>query len=160
MPKGTANGPAELELTDSEGRTARVNIQIENVAPGLFSADASGRGPAAATYLRIGGDGTRIEGFTFSLEGNRPNEPIALGPESDQIYISFYGTGFRAQQSVSALFGETPVPVFGAVAQGQFDGLDQAVVGPLPRTLAGAGELEVTFTFDDVMSNAVTIAIE
>ena len=36
----------------------------------------------------------------------------------------------------------------GPVAQGQFDGLDQLNLGPLPRSLAGRGEVEVVVTVD------------
>jgi uncharacterized protein (TIGR03437 family) len=162
IPAGTAAGLATVEVTNSDGETAVATVQIETVAPGLFSANASGQGPAAATFLRVAGDGTRTEGFTFSTnapEGGRTNIPIDLGLEGDQVFLSFFGTGFRFQSAVSAQVGGLDVPVVGAVAQGQFDGLDQAVVGPLPRDLAGRDEVTVEFFFDGVAANPVTIAV-
>jgi uncharacterized protein (TIGR03437 family) len=159
IPAGTANGEAMVEVTNADGETAAATIQVEAVAPGLFSANASGQGPAAATFLRVAGDGTRTEAFTFTLDVPRVNVPIDLGPPVDQVFLSFFGTGFRFQTSVSVQIGGIDVPVFGAVAQGQFDGLDQAVVGPLPRNLAGFGEANVVFTFNGVQANTVTVNI-
>jgi len=132
---------------------------MATVGPGLFSANASGQGPAAATFLRIPGS---AEAFTFTLDAppNRVNVPIDLGPETDQIYLSLYGTGFRAQTSVSCTIGGADVPVYGAVAQGQYEGLDQAVVGPLPRSLIGRGEVNVILTFDGVQANIVTVSFQ
>jgi hypothetical protein len=118
-------------LTPEGSGTAR--IQVAAVGPGVFSANATGRGPAAATFLRVTAGGSRTEGYTFTLDAppNRVNVPIALA-DSDQVYLSFYGTGFRRQSRVSCQIGGMDVPVLGAVAQGQFAGLDQAAVGPIP----------------------------
>jgi uncharacterized protein (TIGR03437 family) len=46
------------------------------------------------------------------------------------------------------------------VAQGQFDGLDQLNVGPLPRSLAGKGEVDIVVTIDGKQANVVTVAIQ
>ena len=39
-------------------------------------------------------------------------------------------------------------------------GLDQVNIGPLPRSLAGAGEVNVVVTAAGITSNPVTIVIE
>ncbi len=78
---------------------------------------------------------------------------------TDQVFVSFFGTGFRNQRSTHVAIGGVDVPVYGAVAQGQFDGLDQLVVGPLPQSLAGRGEVGVQATFDGGAANPVTIAV-
>ncbi len=160
-PSGMASGPATLTV-NAAGGSASTQIQVATVAPGIFSANASGQGPAAATWLRVDPLGNRTDGFTFTLDAppNRKNVPIDLGPPGDQIYLSFYGTGFRNQTSVSCTIGGQPVPVLGAVAQGQFLGLDQVVVGPLPRSLAGAGEVDVVCRFSGIQANTVTVAIK
>lgn len=160
-PSGMTPGPATLTV-NAGGGSASTQIQVAAVAPGIFSANASGQGPAAATWLRVDPQGNRTDGFTFTLDAppNRDNVPIDLGPPGDQIYLSFYGTGFRNQTSVSCTIGGQPVPVLGAVAQGQFLGLDQVVVGPLPRSLAGAGEVDVVCRFSGITANTVTVAIK
>ena len=168
LPAGLALGPAVVEVTNSHGETASATIQIEAVAPGLFSADASGRGPAAATYLRVGRDGTRTEGSTFDVTapGDRSIAMLDRGLD-DEVYLSFFGTGFRNHSSVSArlrneegyeVAGTRGMEVLAAVPQGQFEGLDQAVIGPLNWFFtANSKEIDIVFTFDGVESNTVTI---
>ena len=51
-----------------------------------------------------------------------------------------------------------PVPFSGPVPQGQFEGLDQLNIGPLPRSLAGRGEVEIVVTVDGKQANVVTAA--
>ena len=51
------------------------------------------------------------------------------------------------------------MPVLGAVAQGQFEGLDQVNIGPLPRSLAGSGLVNIELTIDTVPANIVTVNI-
>ena len=161
IPKRTALGPATVLVTNAQGEAASAEVPIESVAPGLFSANSSGRGPAAATFLRVAADDVRTEGLTFATDtAERPNIPIALNAGVDQVFLSFFGTGFRFQSSVSASIDGVELPVLGAVAQGQFDGLDQAVVGPLPAALAGRGDVEVRFIFDGFSANPVTVNIQ
>ena len=160
IPGGTAIGEAVVEVTNTDGEAASATIQIESVAPGLFSANSSGQGPAAATYLRIADDATRTEGLTFTTEAAKSqNVPIDLNPGVDEVFLSFFGTGFRFHSTVAATIDGIAVAVLGAVAQGQFEGLDQAVVGPLPAALAGRGEVEVAFSFDGIATNPVTVDI-
>ena len=162
MPPDTAPGPATVTVTNADGESASSVVQVAAVAPGIFSANASGLGPAAATFLTVEADGSRSEGLTFDSNaplGNRTNIPIDLGPPGLQVYLSFFGTGFRFQSSASVQIGGVDVPLLGAVAQGQFEGLDQAVVGPLPPTLGGRGDVEAIFTFDGIQANAVTVNI-
>ena len=158
MPSGTASGDALVQVTN--GGAAAAQVRIEAVAPGLFSANADGQGPAAATFLRVADDGERTEGFTFTTDAApRRNAPVDLNPGEDQVFLSFFGTGFRFQSAVSATVGGISVPVLGAVPQGQFEGLDQVVIGPLPAGLAGLGEVDVVLTFDEVEANTVTVDI-
>ncbi len=161
-PPNMAPGPAEVTVTTASGESASVEAQVAAVGPGIFSANASGLGAAAATFLRERADGVRVEGVTFRTDlpvGSRINIPIDLGEADDEVFVSFFGTGFRFQSSVSVLIGGADAPTVGAVAQGEFAGLDQLVVGPLPRSLLGRGEVTVLAVFDEIQANEVTIAI-
>ena len=160
-PPMMASGPATLRLTNSTGGRTEIAINVAQVAPGLFTANASGQGPAAATYLRVLPDNSRIDGiltFTLDLPPNRANDPIRIG--ADQIFISFFGTGFRNQSSVECRIDGVPIPVLGAVPQGQFEALDQAVVGPIPASFAGRRNVTVAFTFDGIPTNPVTVSFQ
>jgi len=84
--------------------------------------------------------------------------PVDLGSSGDQIYLELYGTGLRGG-SATATVGGVNVPVIGPVPQGQFIGLDQINLGPLPRTLAGRGEVEIALMVAGQPSNVVTVTI-
>ena len=58
---------------------------------------------------------------------------------------------------MQAAIGGSGVPVLSAGAQDGWAGLDRVEIGPLPRTLAGAGEVNVVVTANGVASNTVTI---
>jgi len=52
------------------------------------------------------------------------------------------------------------VPVTYAGAQGIYVGLDQVNVGPVPRSLMGAGVVSVALTVDGQQANSVQVAIQ
>ena len=61
--------------------------------------------------------------------------PVNMGDEGDVVYLILYGTGVRwYESSVTATVDGLNVGV-AAVAHPYFVGLDQANIGPLPRTL-------------------------
>ena len=53
IPPGTAPGTATVTITSTEVAVASEIIAVTAVAPGLFSADSSGKGWAAATIQRV-----------------------------------------------------------------------------------------------------------
>jgi uncharacterized protein (TIGR03437 family) len=80
---------------------------------------------------------------------------------SEQLYLLLYGTGIRSfAKAVTARVGGIDVPVLGALAQGQYIGLDQVNIGPLPAPLAGRGEVPIQIWVDGVAANPVTIRMQ
>ncbi|MCI0621526.1 MAG: hypothetical protein L0387_07635 [Acidobacteria bacterium] len=73
MPPGTACRAATITVTGSDGAISTGMAQIAAVAPGLFSANASGQGVAAALALRIKavGSGSSEPVAQFDLAQNR-----------------------------------------------------------------------------------------
>ena len=160
MPEGTAAGLAKVSVERSGQEVASGTVQINSVSPALFSADASGQGPAAASFLRVDSDGSRSQALTFDPD-TRVSIPIDLGAEGDQVFLLLFGTGIRGFTSeVGSEVGGESVPVLGALPQGQFVGLDQVNLGPLPRSLSGRGEVDVTLTVDGLPANVVTVNIQ
>ena len=51
------------------------------------------------------------------------------------------------------------VNVFGTAAVPQYTGEDVVNIGPLPRSLAGRGEVSVVLTFDGKPTNSVTVSV-
>jgi uncharacterized protein (TIGR03437 family) len=164
IPVGTAAGAATVVITSGDGKVSTGVVQIAAVAPGLFSANASGQGVASGVALRVKADGTQtFEPIArFDQAQNRfVAAPIDLGPATDQVFLILYGTGFRNRSSLTAVackIGGADAEVLFAGAAPGFVGLDQSNVR-LPRSLAGRGEVNVVMTVDSKAVNMVRVAI-
>jgi uncharacterized protein (TIGR03437 family) len=158
IPAGTATGPATLRVFRQNRVVARGTVRIDSVAPGIFTANADGKGAPAAVALRFAADGAQTQLPVFQCAATCTPTPIDLGAESDQVILLLFGTGIRGGKSVSVRIGGLEAPVLGAAAQGQFAGLDQVNVR-LPRALAGRGEVDVVLTTDGRQGNLVTIRV-
>ncbi|MBI1765269.1 MAG: hypothetical protein HYR56_27970 [Acidobacteria bacterium] len=164
-PAGTAAGAATVTITSGSGKLALGAVRIAAVAPGLFAANANGQGVPAAVALRARGEVQTFEPVTRfdSAAGRFVTAPIDLGPEGDQVILLLFGTGLRGRSALAAVtcaLGGMTVPVTFAGAQGDLVGLDQLNIGPLPRSLAGRGEVDVALTLDGKSANTVRIAIK
>ncbi len=168
LPGGVALGEGSVIIKHNGNVVAAGVLQIAPVAPGLFTADSSGRGLPAATVLRVKADGAQSYEpvAQFDATTNRfVAVPIDFGAASeagDQLFLVAFGTGLRgrtALANVSATIGGTNAEVLYAGAQGSLVGVDQANL-PLARTLAGRGNVEVTLLVDGKPSNAVTINLK
>jgi virginiamycin B lyase len=165
VPAGTANGAATVTITSGDGRISLGNAQIATVGPGLFAANADGRGVAAANVLRVRADNSQIyepSAAVFDAAQNRfVARAIDLGPEGDRVFLIFFGSGLRFRSALSTVtvkIGGVDAAVSFAGAQGDFAGLDQ-VNTLLPRSLAGRGEVEVVLTVDGRVANTVMVRI-
>lgn len=108
---------------------------------------------ASATYLRINSQGVRSEGLLFDPATQQDTGVPAVA--GDQIYLILYGTGLRGG-SATATVGDISVPVAGPVAQGQYQGLDQINLGPLPLRI-GYGQKQIVIRQGDDVANIVTV---
>ncbi len=169
LPAGTANGQATVTITSGDGAVSTGAAQIATVAPGLFTADASGRGLAAAVALRVKADGAQsFEPVAqFDVTQNKfVAVPIDLGADlgtmSDQVFLLLFGTGIRNRSALSAVaakLGGVDCQAPYAGAQGGFAGLDQINVR-LSRSLIGRGEVDVALTVDGQAANIVKVQIK
>jgi uncharacterized protein (TIGR03437 family) len=164
IPPGTTVGAAGVTVLKGTSEMAAGGMEVANVSPGLFSADASGQGIAAAVALRVRADGTLsyepISRYD-AVQSRFVAEPIDLGPVSDQVFVLFYGTGWKFRSALSAVncvIGSLTNEVLYAGEAPGFVGLDQ-VNARLSRSLAGRGEVDVVLTVDGKIANTVRIAI-
>ena len=157
VPTGTQNGTATVSVKLRGKEISSGSIHVDNVAPGLFSASATGRGVAAAQFLRVAADGTRTLGLIFDPNTDNPI-PVDLGGAGDQVYLQLYGTGMRFA-SATATVGGVAVPLQGPVPQGQYIGLDQINLGPLPHSLTALGNAAISITANGKTANIVTVNI-
>ena len=151
IPTGTASGTAQIAIG-----TQRTSVLVAATAPGIYSANNTGRGVASATYIRVTARGVRTEGFLFDpLTKADTGVPVAAG---DQIFLILYGTGLRGGPA-TATVGDIAVPVAGPVAQGQYQGLDQINLGPLPLRI-GLGQKQIVIRQGDDLANIVTVTFK
>ena len=170
IPPGTSLGTASVsllnegQLTNTAVVMATGVIEVVAVSPGLFSADSTGRGLAAAQAQRVRSDGTSSYEpvARFDTAQNRfVAEPIDLGPDTDQVFLVLYGTGLRFRttlSSVSCVIGGVAGEVLYAGEAPGYVGLDQ-INARLSRSLAGRGEVDVEITVDGKTANVLRVAI-
>jgi uncharacterized protein (TIGR03437 family) len=157
VPSATAPGRAAFAVGSGLG-----DLLVEPVSPGLFSANANGQGVAAALAVRLKSGGAQTVETVFQCGASGcATVPLDLGPASDQVYLSLFGTGLRhfSNQAIATV-GGAAVSVAGPVAQSEFAGLDQVNLGPLPRSLAGRGEVDIVLAVDGKAANTVTVSLK
>jgi len=151
IPTGTALGTARVNIGGQQSP-----IEIAAVSPGIYSANSTGQGAAAATYIRVAANGARTEGYLFDTTTRSLVGIPATA--TDQIYLILYGTGMRGG-TATATVGGVNVPVAGPVAQSQFPGLDQINLGPLPARI-GLGAKEIIIRQGNVLANTVMVGFK
>ena len=164
VPSATAPGGAVIRLS-VEGDEVRQTgtFSIERSEPGLFSADATGTGLAAAVVTIQKADGVRITHLVAEFDSATRRfaaVPIDFAGAA-RVVLSLYGTGWRygGGTASEAAVGGVAVPVLFSGAQGEFPGLDQINVD-LPPILAGRGEVEVRIKVSGREANAVRVALK
>ncbi len=154
IPAEAALGPARLRLREASGRAlAEARLVIREVAPALFTADASGRGPAAALAVFVGEDGAQRAELTFACDAGGCRDRALEAPAA----ISLFGGGLRGRSSLEAVrarIGGREAQVLYAGPQGEFAGLDQLNLVP-PAGLRGSVEVEIEV--EGERANAVTL---
>ena len=161
VPGTAASGSATVRIESEDGVVSNGSIDIEFPTPGIFTANASGQGAPAAFFLRVAPDGTQTMQLAFDDTaplGLRQPRPIDLSGD-DQVFLILFGTGMRDSfDARKVMVGGLRVDVSRPVAQGEFVGLDQVNVGPLPSALAGRGQVDVVLTLGDRTANVVAVS--
>lgn len=164
IPAAAAEGAATVTVRSSFGSASTGTLQITKIAPGLFAANADGRGVAAAVVARVRANGTLAFESVTNFDPLRQQftaRSIDVSNAAEQVFLALFGTGLRAHSSLAAVtvtIGGVNTEVLFAGAQEGFIGLDQVNLR-LPRSLAGRGEVAVALTVDGKSANAVTINI-
>ena len=140
-------------------------LLVGQVAPALFSADATGAGFAAGSALLVRADNSRTETNLArydSASGKFVALPIDVGGANDQVYLILYGTGIKNRSglaNVKIKIGGVDVAADYAGAQGFFVGLDQINV-KVPRSLLGRGDVDVSLTVDGKVANTIKVNVK
>lgn len=165
VPTGLAIGEGSVVVKQGGNIVATGLLQIASVTPGIFTADASGRGVPVAILLRVKADGSQIYEPIAELNPNTKRYellPIDFGATTDQLFLVIFGTGFRNRSGLSAVtatLGGAAAEVTFASAQGTLIGVDQANIR-LPRNLIGRDVVDLVLQVDGKMANSVNINIK
>jgi uncharacterized protein (TIGR03437 family) len=158
VPAGTVLGTAQVAVQPSPGAAQiQTTMQVGIVAPGLFSADATGSGPGAIL------NATTFTGPPFLVE-----TPQNTGADK-RTRLAVFATGLRYAGNPSQNPDQTNVAIhvqardssgtsydveYAGSAPGFF-GLDQINL-LLPAEADGAGAISLAIAAGDVLSNTVT----
>jgi uncharacterized protein (TIGR03437 family) len=165
LPAGTAPGTATVSVNGSDGAAASGQVLVVAVAPGVFAANSSGQGLAAAVVQRVHADGTQVYEPVAQFDAGQNQfvpVPINLSSTTDQVFLVLFGTGIASRSSLAAVnaqIGSAIVRVSFAGPSGDFPGLDQVNL-LLPPALAGSGNVGVTLSVDGFAANTVRVTIE
>lgn len=165
IPEVVPEGEAQLTIIDGGGRAQRGLLSIVGVSPGLFSANANGRGVPAAVAVRVmaAGGQTYEPVAAFSPESNRFEPlPLDVSAGDQQVFLALFGAGWQRRSSlenVVVYVGGIRVEPTYAGSQPDLSGIDQLNI-PIPRSLAGRGDVDVLVTVDGKHANPVMVRIK
>lgn len=168
VPDGLSEGPAIIRLVDEDNNLIKTGLaDVRNISHGVFTANADGQGVPAAVITRVrpGNVQTYEPVAQFDPIQNMfvPLE-IDLGPETEFIVLSLFGTGWRQVSSISDIKVYTSkdgyivefCPVEYVGKQPTIEGLDQINIR-LPRGLIGKGDVRLHFGIRDIYTNEVNL---
>ncbi|MFN0084257.1 MAG: Ig-like domain-containing protein [Blastocatellia bacterium] len=158
MPAATETGVANVVVKSGDGTISNGTVQMVQVAPSVFTANANGRGVPAATILRVKSNGTQTTEslYQFNAQVNRfVTKPIDLGPDGERIFLILFLTGIRranddngdgnVNENIRLLIGGNEITPIFAGRQPDLVGLDQ-INAEIPRSLLGRGICQVSVT--------------
>jgi len=165
IPSGLADtANATITVTNSDNSTRTGAFTIVRAAPGVFSANASGTGVAAAQTTF---DGATYQNI-FDAQGNERD--VDAGTRQRPNVLVLYATGVRntpaqnpsdgngVAEAVTVKFQGVPGQVLFAGPAPGFEGLDQINV-IIPPELAGLGSLRIVVSVNSRTANTVTIKL-
>lgn len=164
MPPGISLGSASITVLNGTNIVAAGVVGIDNVSPGVFSADATGKGLAAALVYRLKSNGTESYEPVARYDAVQARfvaEPIDLGPATDQVFLVLFGTGWKFRSGLSTMGcsvgGINSEVVYAGEAPG-YTALEQMNVR-LSRSLIGRGEVDVVVSVEGKVANAVRVVM-
>lgn len=159
VPPGTANGTATVAVFNGAAKVASGTVQVQSVAPALFTANSKGKGVAAASAVRVSPSGQQTAVLVYQCSGSSC-VAVPIDVSGDPVLLSLYGTGIRHRSAVSAVTCTVKgVPATVTYAgPGQGTGLDQVSL-QLPKSLESSGLSNLVLTVDGQVSNTVQIDI-
>jgi uncharacterized protein (TIGR03437 family) len=170
MPPGTADGVATAVVSLNGNIVSAGPVNVTSLSPGLFTFPGNGQGVVAGVALRVNTQNNERRTETiFDLQGGTfVPKPIDMGPATDAVFLIVFGTGMKNNSgpaNITVDFGNGMTKTLradfseGAFAVPDLIALDQVNIF-LPRTLIGAGVLNMKITIDGKVTNTVQFAVQ
>lgn len=166
IPPGTVTGTATVTVTTGDGITSIGTVQIDSVAPALFTFTSDGQGIPAAIVRRFRNN-QELFPSVLAAQLDAQNKwvaiPIDLGPDTDLVVLEMYGTGLRLHNNTAS---SVTVKIGGADGLLIYAGLTPGLVGLdqvdffIPRSLIGRGDVDIVLTVDGKTANTVKVNIK
>jgi uncharacterized protein (TIGR03437 family) len=176
VPAGLPPGKAQVTVEVNDEVVALGTLTINDVAPSLFTADASGKGAPAGVVLRVNANGQQSYEPLVRFEGGKAQPVTIVRRNGEAVYLLLFGAGLRAAdnsdgnaangvaENVTVTIGGVSVPVLFAGKAPGFAGLDQLNLQLTAGVPAGAN-LSLVLTVNDgdgnlLTANVVTISVQ
>ena len=163
IPAGVSQGLVTATVLSGGSAVSSGLLEMQPLAPAVFTANYNGTGLPAAQIQRVHPDGTQpppepVATYDAST-GQYVAAPVSF--DGDRLYLILYGTGFDTASAANTMVtvGSQQTQVTYSGPQSQFAGLDQ-IDAELPPALAGAGAVVVNVTVNGVAANPVTITMQ
>lgn len=176
VPTGLQPGKAQVTVEVNDEVVALGTLTVNEVAPSLFTADASGKGVPAGVALRLKANGQQSYEPLAQFQSGKALPLAIVRRNGEAVYLLLFGAGLRAAansdgnaangvaENVTATIGGVSVPVLFAGQAPGLAGLDQVNLQLTSNVPAGAN-LTVIVKVNDgegnlLTANAVTIAVQ
>ena len=164
VPDEVQVGPAVVSVSSGGRVVAAGSVEIERIAPALFTANADGAGAPAAVVVRVNPRGEQSVAAAFRCRdgaGTCEPSPVEAPGSGEQVILLLFGTGIRGRRApadVRVSIGGVAAEILYAGPQPHYPGLDQVNVR-LPAGLAGRGRLELALTVEELPANRVWVEV-
>ena len=145
-----------FEFVDPAGRATTQTYNRPAPWPSLYSTNGSGL--ATGYVTRVSGGQQTTEQFVRLNAGQAAAQAIDLGGASDRVFLILYGSNLGAAANGTATVGGVSAPLLYAAPLSPYNGVAQYNI-EIPRTLAGAGKVDVAVTVNNRTSNTVNVTI-
>jgi uncharacterized protein (TIGR03437 family) len=163
IPQTASDGSATITVSTTANGSQTGSVTLAEIAPGLFSANETGKGVAAAKLVTNETNGTQTTVDIFQCSGAAATcVAVPLDVSGGNTALVLYGTGIQnraALSDVTVTIGSQTLPAAYAGAAPNYAGEDQVNV-LMPSSLAGSGTVNVSVTVSGIASNVVTVAIQ
>ncbi|MFN9895348.1 MAG: YHYH protein [Acidobacteriota bacterium] len=150
------DGTYTFEAVDPAGRATTQTYNRPAPWPNLYSTNSTG---LATGYLtRVSNGQQTSEQFVRLNAGQAAALPIDLGPATDRVFLILYGSNLGAAATGTATVNGVTAPLLYAAPLSPFNGVAQYNI-EIPRSLAGAGKVDVAVTLNNRTSNPVNVTI-